>query len=151
MVTTSNKVIGQFEDLYFDKETDIEAAMVLNSLWRSKKRVKIYYGDKETGKNWYETYDIFGRIGRTTGTKKAPILVYSKRSYGGGLISTNCILAIRESSIKGAFLYQHPNFVKPTVKIVKEEEDKYNVLINGIEDCSSLSYKDALFFYRRLV
>ena len=146
-----NKVIGQFDELYFDKDTDIEAALVLNSLFKSRKRVKIYYGDKESGRNWNEIFGIFGYVGRTTGTKKAPILVYSKRSYGGGLISTGSILAIRESSINGSFLYEHSKFVKPSVSILKEDEGEYNVLIDGKLDCTSGSYKGALNFYRKLV
>ncbi len=144
-------VIGQFEDLYFDRNTDEDVAIVLNRLYRSKRRVKIYYGDKESGRNWNEVFDVFGYVGRTWGTKKAPILVYSKRSYGGGLISTGSILAIRESSINGSFLYEHSKFVKPSVSILKEDESKYNVLIDGKVDCTSSSYKGALNFYRKLV
>ncbi len=144
-------VIGQFEDLYFDRNTDEDVAIVLNRLYRSKRRVKIYYGDKESGRNWNEVFDVFGYVGRTWGTKKAPILVYSKRSYGGGLISTGSILAIRESSINGSFLYEHSKFVKPSVSILKEDEGEYNVLIDGKLDCTSSSYKGALNFYRKLV
>ena len=78
---------------------------LLLRLYLNKTRIVLDYGDVETGESWGEVYDVTGTIGRSTGQLPIPILVYNKRSYGGGSILDHCIISIKES--KGAkILYQ---------------------------------------------
>jgi hypothetical protein len=46
-------------------------------------RIRIVYGDIETGKSWEECHDIEGKVGRSTGSIKIPLLIHNKRSRGG--------------------------------------------------------------------
>lgn len=73
--------------------------VLLNS-YLNKTRLLLDYGDPKTNKSWGELHDITGYIGRTTGTYKFPILVYNKRSYGGGIISVSNIIKINRSKDK---------------------------------------------------
>jgi len=82
---------------------------ILETAYQQHTRLVLDYGDTETGKSWEEQYDITGYIGRSTGTVPIPLLVYNSRSYGGGGILTDCIVAIRASKGKG-LMYSHPNY-----------------------------------------
>ena len=103
----------------YQVSTDENLIPVIESLIRNKTRVRVYYGDKQTGKVWNEEYDVRGYIGRTTGNK-SPILVYNKRSMGGGLLLTNFILRIVETNSKRV-LYTYHNFQAPNVEVMGNE------------------------------
>lgn len=82
-------------------------------------RLKTYqndYGDTATGRQWVEEHDIFGYIGRSTGTNKVPLLIPKATSIGGGHILDHCIIKIRESKGK-MVLYQHPKFTPLVIEI----------------------------------
>ena len=76
-------------------------------------RIRVFYGDTETGRDWGEENDVIGYVGRSTGTNKIPLLLYNRRSDGGGAILTRCIVKIMRND--GAVLYacqnyHHPNY-----------------------------------------
>src|SRR5580704_12602052 len=48
------------------------------------KRVRIYLGDPETGRDWGEENDVTGFIGRSTGREPVLLLLPGNRSHGGG-------------------------------------------------------------------
>jgi len=83
----------------FSAETPKETANKLIELISSKERVILDYGNIETKVSWNEIYDITGYVSYSKGfyDLKYPILVYNKRSYGGGSILTHCILSIKSS------------------------------------------------------
>jgi len=97
-----NPILNIFEHkgVYFNEGTPIELADKLLKLKENRTRITLDYGDTETKQSWNEQFDITGYIGKTTGTKPMLILVYNNRSSGGGLISTNKILTIKESKGK---------------------------------------------------
>lgn len=78
--------------------TKLEVVARLLRLYRKVERVKLDYGDVNTLRSWEETYDVTGRVRRTTGNRKGFILVNNARSMGGGLIMTDCILSIVETT-----------------------------------------------------
>jgi len=84
-------------------DTPDDLCIILEGLRESQRRVTIDYGDVKTGESWGETYDISGRIGRSTGSRKIPLLIHNARSRGGGALSDNCILSIRQSNCKTPF------------------------------------------------
>lgn len=93
----------------------------LENARRNRYRIRIFSGYTEAyppeagvigtkfkiGEAWECEHDCMGYIGRTTG-RHSPILVFNKRSHGGGLISTNSIVAIKITG--GSWLYRHPKF-----------------------------------------
>ena len=84
--------------------------IVINALEHARTnniRVIIDYGDIKTGKSWNEIHDISGYVGRSSGQNKIPLLIYNKRSFGGGSILTNCILSIKYANKKdGEYIYK---------------------------------------------
>lgn len=76
--------------------------------------VRIWYGDA-SGQSWLEEHDTVGRVGRSTGTLKVPLLVPAGEC-GGGAILCDRILRIRREDT-GADIYRHPEFHLPWLEI----------------------------------
>lgn len=76
----------------YNLKTSDEVINLLERYRMSKERIRIFYG--RDGKCWNEEFDTIGRIGRSTGTYKIPLLIKSSRSLGGGSIIDNCIIRI---------------------------------------------------------
>ena len=79
-------------------------------------RIRIWYGDPETGRSWNEEYNTMGRIGRTTGNIKIPILVKNSRSWGGGDVLVGSIIRIDDIEDKRT-LWKVPNFHVEDMKV----------------------------------
>lgn len=100
---------------WFDPGTDPEAARVLERCRRRDLLVRLILGDTATGSSWLDEYDVVGRIGRSTGSLKVPLLV-APGEHGGAAILTACVLAIVAWQ-DGRWLYRHPAFRAPELSI----------------------------------
>ena len=109
----------------FHTETPIAVCNILNDAISSRlsKRIRIFFGDKETGKDWNEFYDTIGYVGRSTGLIKIPLMIHNTRSTGGGAILDHCIVKI---TVDKKTVYQHPKYHCPIV----------------IKDCSVIDTED---------
>jgi hypothetical protein len=101
------KKLVEHRGMYFTKGTDEKVMDILCNFCNTDTRIRIFYGDKKTGKDWCEIYDTIGYIGRSCGTQKIPLLINNKRSLGGGGILTDCILKI---TVDKQVLYKHPKY-----------------------------------------
>jgi hypothetical protein len=89
---------------------------VLEWIKQNDIRIKIAYGNVETGEDWEEINDVTGYIGRSTGTYKIPLLIYNKRCIGGSSLLDHCIVKIEYSNKKeGSVLYQNPKYHKKSL------------------------------------
>lgn len=93
----------------YHADTTKEMVMRLEHLRIFQTRCRFHWGNAKTGKDWRDNCDVLGRIGRSTGSIKIPILLYNNRSIGGGAILDHCIVKITESR-GGRVLYQHPKY-----------------------------------------
>jgi len=120
------------DSTYYSQETPDELIEVLERARLNKTRLKIYLGDRKTGKDWMEEDSKLGKIGRSTGPIKIPILIKNVHSHGGGAILTDCIVKL-STSPGGIVLYQHPNYYKPEMKVVEDGDGKYShaIVIDG--------------------
>ena len=98
----------------FHDETPIAVCNILNDAISSRlsKRIRIFFGDRETGKDWNEFYDNIGYVGRSTGLIKIPLMIHNTRSTGGGAILDHCIVKI---TVDKKTVYQHPKYHCPIV------------------------------------
>jgi len=101
---------------YFNDETCDKVKTVLTECYNNQCRVRIWYGDVETGVSWLDEYDIMGTIGRSTGQQKIPLLIKNSRSSGGGGILCHCIIRIDVISSRRT-IYKHPLFYVPTLGV----------------------------------
>lgn len=92
-----------------DEGTLPEVGKALEHLLAQRTRCRIWYGDTETGLAWADEHDVLGTIGRSTGPKKAALLIHNTNSLGGGAILTACIVRI-DTTWDRQTLYKHPLF-----------------------------------------
>lgn len=79
---------------------------ILETLRKNQRKVRLYYGDTQTGQSWFEEHDVIGCIGRSVGPIKAPLLVPPGDSSGPALLD-HCIIRINTPR---KVLYQHELF-----------------------------------------
>lgn len=102
----------------YHKETSQKVVDVLENARTMRKRVRVFYGDTQTGESWLDEYDTMGTIGRSTGQIKIPLLIKNANSTGGGAILDHCIIRIVDLGNKYD-LYKHPNFHVGEFKVRK--------------------------------
>ena len=109
----SNKYIIR-DGTSYKKGTPEKVIEILDRFMNDKsRRLRLDYGDKRTGKNWGETNDIVGYIGRSSGKFKIPLLIKTINSHGGGAILTDSIIKIEYANKElGGLLYKHPKYHK---------------------------------------
>lgn len=89
-------------------DTAPDVVEIIERARRNGQRLRMFYGDRETGKAWAEENDVTGYIGRSTGAMRVPLLLHSSRSTGGDAIMTGAIVAIMTGPSR--FAYKHPSF-----------------------------------------
>lgn len=104
-------------ELHFNHETPEKVKKVLTQAYHLKNRIRVYYGDTETGRDWLEEFDTMGRVGHSTGVQKVPLLIHNKRSLGGGAILCDSIVRIQDIK-SGRDLYRADNYHQPALDIV---------------------------------
>lgn len=77
--------------------------------------VRLFLGDSATGRDWLEEHYTRGRVGRSTGTIKVPLLV-PEGEHGGPAISCDCIVRL---IVKGQEVYRHPKYHQPALTIAE--------------------------------
>lgn len=124
-------------------KTKSVVAALLNKLTESKQRIRIVYGDTDTGKDWLEEYDVIGSIGKSTGSNQIPLLISNSRSTGGGAILEDCILKIVDVKSKKV-LYQHDKYIAPKFEIVfLAITGQYSVNVDGNVQANFKTIKQA--------
>lgn len=99
----------------YNADTDKKVIDILENTRMSNQRIRLFYGDIKTGRDWMEEYDTIGYIGRSTGRIKIPLLIKTNKSYGGGAILDDCIVKI---TINKKVVYQHPKYYLPKINIL---------------------------------
>ena len=134
---------------YYSNETPDNVIRVLESVGGTNQRVKIYLGDRETGRDWMEEDGKVGKIGRSSGSIKIPLLIKTINSHGGGAILDDCIVKIVTSPLTSMrVLYQHPKYHQPEMVIGEEglpdnPQYTHTVRIGGEAYSRHTSYKSA--------
>jgi hypothetical protein len=115
---------------FYNEATDNKVIEILEAALKTKERLQIFLGDIASGANWNEENDTIGTIGRSNGEIKIPLLIKTKRSYGGGGILTDCIIAIK---INKKVVYQISNLKPQTFEITSNEDTEYpfSLIIDG--------------------
>lgn len=76
-------------------------------------RIRLWYGDINTGCSWDEEYNVTGYIGRSVGPYMIPILLPNRTSHWGIGILDMRIIRIDNTQTRQT-LYKHPKFhIKP--------------------------------------
>ncbi len=95
---------------WFDLDTPAKVKSILESHRRrhSGDSLRIFYGDRKTGRDWMEENDVVGRVGRSCGVMKIPLLIAKGASGGSGILDA-CIVRICEVESRQE-IYRHPKY-----------------------------------------
>lgn len=111
---------AQSRKTYFDPGTDPKAARVLERCRNEGTKVRLILGATTTGRAWLDEHDVIGRIGRSTGVLKVPLLIEPGADGGTGILTAR-LLAIVEWKT-GRFLYRHHTFCVPDLLIRRGDD-----------------------------
>lgn len=100
---------------WYDARTAAGVQTALETALRSKDQMRVFLGDALTGRDWMEEYDTIGRIGRSCGAMKVPLLV-PKGQAGGPALLTHCIVRIINLKT-GVEVYRHPSYHTPKMEL----------------------------------
>lgn len=143
-------VYGQIGDkkTWFDEGTPEPVARLLDRLREDRTRVRLFYGDPQTGRDALEEWDTIGVVGRTGGAMRSPLLV-PDGEIGGTIISSRRLVKV-QSLVSGRVLYQHPGYHLPDLLVcAAPESDKnakaypFTVNVNGETHARFRSYAKA--------
>lgn len=121
---------------YYHYETNEKVINALEYARKNNRRIRIYFGDTESGQSWYEEHDVMGYVKRSLGKIKIPLLIPRKDSHGGIAILDNCIVKIVDTRSKTT-LYEHESFRVGEFELyennneLKEKGYLYGVKIDG--------------------
>ena len=114
--------------------TDHHLIRTLERARENKTRLRVWFGEyDETGEKlrvFTIENDTMGRIGRTTGPIKAPLLVYNARSRGGTVLDADMIVAIKATKT-GRYMWAHKHWAGPgpwTLKPIPSPGDTFAVI-----------------------
>lgn len=93
----------------FNDRTPQEVRSELEHARLRDMRVRLWYGDTDTGKAWPEEHDVIGYIGRSSGRIRVPIILHNRFSASGPAIIDHRIVRIDEIATRNT-VYQHPTF-----------------------------------------
>lgn len=96
---------------WFDARTPLAVRRALDKVRLAGHRVRLYYGDSETGRYYPEEVDIIGTLGRSAGPMRVCLLL-EKGQQGGSAFPTQAVVRIDDLTT-GATVYQHKQFHMP--------------------------------------
>ena len=108
---------------YFDPGTPEAVRRILERYRQSGDTLRVVLGDPDTGRDWHEENDVVGRVGRSTGSMKVPLLI-EDAADGGAAILTRCVVRLIDWKTQRE-LYVHSKYKLPELAIVPREDDKY--------------------------
>lgn len=108
---------GGIKETWFDQETPVAVRRVIERYRKSGDKLRIYYGETSTGRDWMDENDVIGFVGRSTGMMKIPLLIEDGENGGSGMLD-HCIVKMQDGNT-GKVLYQHAKFHQPDLEIRK--------------------------------
>lgn len=120
---------------WFDHGTLLKVRRILETCRKEGIEIRLFYGD-DNGRSWLEENDIMGRVGRSTGVMKIPLLIADGECGGAGILDRRIVKIINANTRE--VLYAHENFHVPEMVIQQTEKDlldkgypKYSVLVTN--------------------
>lgn len=116
-------------ETYYNENTPESVKRGLEYARVNRLRVRLFYGDVKTGRDWFEENDVCGYVGRSNGQCKVPLLIHNSRSLGGGAIMTDCIVRM---FVDGRQVYKHPKYRVEFKHIIESKHEyPFQVMANG--------------------
>lgn len=135
-----------YNDTWYCLDTPDSVIQILDGAMKNHERIRVFYGDTETGRDWMEIYDTIGYVSRSCGNVKTPLLIKNSRSIGGTGILDDCIVKI---TIDKVIVYQQSNYRLPNMEIREASDNlkaigyNYSTFADGKNDFNCKTMKQA--------
>lgn len=112
-------LLGEFlarfsSETFYEPGTPDEVRAVLERYRGSNDKLRVFYGDRATGRDWLEESDVVGRVRRSLGPMRVPLLIRAGAN-GGPALLTHCIVRIIGPGCTE--LYRHPTYHQPPIRL----------------------------------
>lgn len=132
-----NKTYVRVNEALYASNTPPRLVKLLERLRRSGRRVRIFYGDRETGLDVLKDKNTIGIISTTSSSEGRLILKYRKNSLKGIELQEDQIVKI---TLDGNPVFVHPNYHQPMFNVYDsyaQESSKHSsfvveTLYNGV-------------------
>jgi hypothetical protein len=115
---------------YYNKNTPKPVIDLLEMARKFRYYVWMRLGDRNTGRDWMDQWDLTGFIGRSTGPIRIPLLLATSRSMGGGGVMSDSIVRIVVNDRRGRrHEWKHPLYVVPDLVIEHDPNGKTPVAV----------------------
>lgn len=111
----------------YHRETPESVRIILENARQFRRRVRLFYGDTVTGRDWLEENEVSGFVGRSTGNIKIPLLLRRPNSSGGPAILDHCIIKIIQDK---RTVYEHEKYWHPELRIEPASLPDYTCAVN---------------------
>jgi hypothetical protein len=134
---------ANIKETWFSLETPTVVRRLLEHYRRSGKLIRIFYGDVRTGEDWLEENDVVGKVGRSSGTFKIPILLQEGESWGVSILDKSIVRLMDVATRK--ILWEHSTYQSPKLEILATRcgTNNYVVNLDGGPHASFSSYAKA--------
>ena len=115
---------------WFSYNTPNAVRKTIEGYRKSGGKIRLFYGDKNTGRCWMEENDVLGRVGRSTGKMQIPLLIPDKEP-GGSAILDDCIVRIMDVESRSE-VYRHKLYHLPKLEIRPLEQGTRDGYSHGV-------------------
>lgn len=135
-----------YNGTWYCLDTPDRVIQILDGAMKNHERIRIFYGNTETGRDWMEIYDTIGYVSRSCGNVKIPLLIKNSRSIGGTGILDDSIVKI---TIDKVIVYQQSNYRLPNMEIREASDNlkaigyNYSTFADGKNDYNCKTMKQA--------
>lgn len=110
-----SKYLARFSNLnkdevgvYFPSTVCDKVKRVLKSSIKSSRKLRLFYGDSETGADWLEENEVVGTVGVSTGPFRVPLIIPAGKDGGAPILTDNIVKIVECES--GKILFEHPTY-----------------------------------------
>lgn len=136
--------LGNRNELEVFDNVSEELMNIILRAYKYKFRIRVFYGDIHTGRSWNEEFDVMGRIGRTCGDIKFPILLQRKNSYFGGALLLSSVIRIDDIEDKKT-LWKLSNFHVEEMNVCSSDSSKYPWKVEKLDESTNKWQTQACF------
>ncbi|BCU08363.1 hypothetical protein [Allochromatium tepidum] len=128
MLDEASRYPKKMAGTWFKPKTPPRVRRILEKAWREDVKLRLFFGDVDSGRDWLEENDTSGRIGRSTGLMKVPLLLSDSGRFGAPILD-DCIVKIQNQA--GKVLWQHRKYHLPEMEIQKGSGGSWELLVEG--------------------
>jgi hypothetical protein len=108
-------VEGRKIGTWFSFSTPTKVRNIIEKYRKEGGRLRVFYGDTQTGLDWLDEYEVMGEVRRSMGLMQIPLLIGKGEDGSSGMLDS-CIVRILDADTREE-LYRHKKYFLPEMEI----------------------------------